>query len=87
MGDDAGDVAEAINRFALDLYQHFQQQNGNLFFSPTSLSTALAMTYAGARSKTEAEMAKALHVSRTPLREALQRLRNAGLVTQSPHGG
>ncbi len=35
----------------------------------------------------ETQMAKALHVSRTPLREALQRLRNAGLVTQSPHGG
>jgi serpin B len=32
-----------------------------LFFSPYSISTALAMTYAGARGGTESEMAKALH--------------------------
>src|SRR5262249_1444487 len=34
---------------------------GNLFFSPYSVSTALAMTYAGARGDTAAEMAKVLH--------------------------
>jgi len=47
--------------FALDLYQKLKEQPGNLFFSPYSISTSLAMTYAGARGQTENEMAKVLH--------------------------
>jgi serpin B len=47
--------------FALDLYQKLKQRPGNLFFSPYSISTALAMTYAGARGSTGSEMAKVLH--------------------------
>jgi serpin B len=47
--------------FALDLYQKLKDQPGNLFFSPYSISTALAMTYAGARGQTETEMARTLH--------------------------
>ena len=47
--------------FALDLYQKLKDRPGNLFFSPFSISTSLAMTYAGARGQTESEMAKALH--------------------------
>ena len=47
--------------FALDLYQKLRIVEDNLFFSPYSISTALAMTYAGARGNTEAQMAKALH--------------------------
>jgi serpin B len=47
--------------FALDLYQEIKDRPGNLFFSPFSISTSLAMTYAGAREQTKAEMAKALH--------------------------
>jgi serpin B len=46
--------------FALDLYGQLRAQEGNLFFSPYSISTALAMTYAGARGDTEAQMAHAL---------------------------
>lgn len=46
--------------FALDLYARLRSQKGNLVFSPYSMSSALAMTYAGARGTTEAEMAKAL---------------------------
>jgi serpin B len=38
-------------------------QEGNLFFSPYSVSTALAMTYGGARGNTEVEMAHTLHFS------------------------
>jgi len=49
------------NEFALDLYRQLSQKPGNLFFSPFSLTTALAMTYAGARSDTEREMAATLH--------------------------
>src|SRR6266496_5071687 len=51
--------------FAVDLYQRLKDQPGNLFFSPYSLSTALAMAYGGARGQTEAEMAKALHFSQS----------------------
>lgn len=47
--------------FAVDLYRVLASEPGNLFCSPLSISTALAMTYAGARTETEAEMAAALH--------------------------
>jgi serpin B len=47
--------------FAFDLYQNLRQTDGNLFFSPYSVSSALAMTFAGARGDTEAQMAGALH--------------------------
>jgi serpin B len=52
---------EGNTAFAFELYQQLRMQDGNLFFSPTSISTALAMTYAGARGNTEAQMAQALH--------------------------
>lgn len=68
----AGDVAEAakgINAFALDLYARLadEKKGENIFFSPYSVSTALSMTYAGARGNTAAEMRKAL---RFPLDDA-----------------
>ena len=50
--------------FAMDLYQKLRaSEDGNLFFSPYSISTALAMTYGGARGNTENEMAKTLKFS------------------------
>jgi len=49
------------SEFALDLYQALVQQGGNLFYSPYSISLALAMTYAGARGETEQQMANTLH--------------------------
>jgi serpin B len=54
--------AEAIDRFAADLYAQLVAQPGNLAFSPFSIETALAMTYAGAGGQTAAEMAKVLHL-------------------------
>jgi serpin B len=47
--------------FAFDLYQILREEEGNLFYSPYSISLALAMTYAGARGETEAQMAEALN--------------------------
>jgi serpin B len=47
--------------FALDLYSRLRGEEGNLFFSPYSISTALAMTYAGARGETAEQMARVLH--------------------------
>ena len=47
--------------FATDLYAQLRTQEGNLFFSPYSISTALAMTYGGARGETAKQMASTLH--------------------------
>jgi serpin B len=47
--------------FAFDLYSQLRSQEGNLFLSPYSISTALAMAYGGARGETAAQMAKAMH--------------------------
>src|SRR5262245_35499103 len=51
------------NEFGLDLYGQLRAARGNLFYSPYSISCALAMTYAGARGGTADEMAKALRFS------------------------
>jgi serpin B len=58
---DVRSVVNGNNTFALDLYRKLASQNGNLIFSPYSISLALAMTYAGARGDTESQMASALH--------------------------
>jgi serpin B len=54
-------VTKGNTQFALELYGKLRDREGNLFFSPFSISTALAMTYGGARGETAAEMAKTLH--------------------------
>jgi serpin B len=66
-----GDVAEVVegnNGFALDLYGKLAAEPGNLFFSPYSISNALAMTYAGASGNTAREMKTALHFNLEPER-------------------
>ena len=55
-------AGKSSNAFAFDLYQLLRQQDGNLFFSPASVSTALAMVYTGARGETAEQMARALHL-------------------------
>ncbi len=47
--------------FAVDIYKKLSEGKGNVFLSPFSISSALAMTYAGARGQTAEEMARALH--------------------------
>jgi serpin B len=56
-----GSSAIAIKDLSLDLYQQLQTTKGNLFFSPYSISSAFAMTYAGARENTQQQMAKVFH--------------------------
>ncbi len=63
--EDTKAVADGNNDFGLDLYGKLKEQarkkDGNLFFSPASITTALAMTYAGARTQTAAEMKQVLY--------------------------
>jgi serpin B len=58
---DLDNLVEGNSAFALDLYQQLRDEEGNLFYSPHSISVALAMTYAGARGETETQMADAMH--------------------------
>ena len=59
-------VVEGNTAFAVDLYQRERTSAGNLFFSPYSISSAMGMTFAGARGETEKEMAQALHFDSDP---------------------
>jgi serpin B len=59
---DLAAVVAGNNQFAFDLYDSVASGAGeNIFFSPMSVSAALAMTYAGARGQTAQEMAQVLH--------------------------
>jgi len=53
-------IADGVNDFALDFYGQVRGEKGNLFFSPYSIESALAMTWAGARGQTADEMAQTL---------------------------
>jgi len=60
--EDLKALAEGNNQFAIDLYKKLaEKSDGNIFFSPYSIRTALGMTYAGARGETAEQMAKTLH--------------------------
>ncbi|XP_057556157.1 leukocyte elastase inhibitor isoform X2 [Hippopotamus amphibius kiboko] len=56
-------LSAANTRFALDLFRTLSKSDpaGNLFVSPFSISSALAMILLGARGNTAAQMSKALH--------------------------
>jgi len=60
------EVVQGNTALALDLLRLESAKPGNVFFSPYSISAALAMTFAGARGTTETEMARALHFTLAP---------------------
>jgi len=53
-------LVEGNSAFAFELYRALKGEEGNLFYSPYSISLALAMTYAGARGETAEQMAATL---------------------------
>ena len=69
-------LVEGNSAFAFDLYQALRTKDGNLFYSPQSISMALAMTYAGARGETTQQMADTMHftLSQTELHPAFNSL-------------
>lgn len=78
MSPEVQSVVEANNAFAIDLYQELRNNQGNLFLSPYSISSALAMTYSGADGPTRSEMARVLHFDsiQTNIPAAFQKLNN-----------
>ncbi len=58
---DRSALAAGNTAFALDLYHRLASADQNMFYSPYSISLALAMAYAGARGNTAKQMAGALH--------------------------
>jgi serpin B len=69
-------VATANNRLALDLYGRLGEKEGNIFFSPWSISSAMAIALEGARGETEREMRAVLHLPGEERRPAFARLYN-----------
>lgn len=58
---DNNSVVSANNQFAFNLYAKYKSEDGNIFYSPYSITSALAMTYEGARGKTAEEIQAVFH--------------------------
>lgn len=81
-------LARGNTAFAVQLYRELGSLEGNIFFSPYSVSSALGMTYAGARGKTAKEMAGVLHfgLNQSELHSAFKNL-NGELTTTAQKNG
>ncbi len=64
--DDLARLVEGNTEFALRLYEELKAEDGNLFYSPYSISLMLAMTWAGARAGTQSQMQQALNFNLGP---------------------
>ena len=67
---DAGvkETVKGNNEFALDIYSELNEPGKNLFFSPWSISSALAMTFEGAKGQTAEEMQTVMHFQENDLK-------------------
>ena len=56
-------IIKANNIFSIDLYAKLKEPEKNLFFSPFSIFTAIAMVFTGARGLTENQIKETLHIT------------------------
>ena len=78
-GTEMKTLVEGNTAFALQLYGKLRSTGGNLALSPYSISSALAMTCAGARGETARQMEQTLHFnqSKTDLHPLFGKLNSA----------
>jgi serpin B len=67
----AASVAAGQAEFGVSLYRSLGAKSGNIFLSPTSISAALGMVYAGGEGETAQEMAQALRYPAVGLHEGM----------------
>ena len=79
-------LAKSNNTFGFELYARLAKADGNFLCSPYSVSSALAMTLAGARGKTAEEMATVLHLPASE-EKALHAAAGALMKTLASEGG
>jgi serpin B len=79
-------LVQSNNTFTFSLYHQLTNEQENLFISPYSIESALAMAYAGARGNTETEMAKALifTMPQSQLHPAFNELSSALTTPKNP---
>ncbi len=61
LGQNFNETVNGNNQFAFDLYEKLNDKEENVFFSPYSISSALAMTYTGAENITKQEMKQVMY--------------------------
>jgi serpin B len=60
----AQDIIESNNRFAFDIYKLLSKTDKNLIFSPASITSAISMTYIGAKNNTFNEISNAFYFNK-----------------------
>ncbi|MFO0572032.1 MAG: serpin family protein [Polyangiaceae bacterium] len=76
-------LSKGANQLGFDIYGKLRSRSGNLALSPASLSTALAMTWGGARGETAKQMQTVLHYA-GPQAEAVRGVGQLGRSLESP---
>ncbi|XP_041468999.1 leukocyte elastase inhibitor A-like isoform X2 [Lytechinus variegatus] len=82
-------LSGANNAFAIYLYQTLRDERGgrNLFFSPLSISTALAMTQLGARGDTASQIANVFRFNQADLRQLHGTFKELNSLLYKPDSG
>jgi leukocyte elastase inhibitor len=60
----AQDIIESNNRFAFDIYKQLSKTDKNLIFSPASITSAMSMTYVGAKNNTFDEISNTFYFNK-----------------------
>jgi len=75
--DSRKSLVDGMNKFGFDFYAKLRASDGNIFFSPYSIDSALMMVYTGAAGDTAKELETALHL---PTRDLIPEQINAGVA-------